>query len=103
MDCLSGLLLDVGQAELFFCVVMFLHGWMHTPQKVEARERRVAAEEAALELQASKQAEEAQALQRRLREEARYQGERDRRRAQEQEARATRLEKQLEVRMWSWD
>ena len=65
---------------------------------MEARERRVAAAEAALEQQAGKQAEDAQALQRRLKEEARYQGERGRRRQQELEERAAVLARQLEVR-----
>ena len=66
--------------------------------QVEARERRLATEEAALVQQAAKQADEVQALQRRLREEARYQGERDRRRAAEQDERAARLTRQVEVR-----
>jgi hypothetical protein len=65
---------------------------------VEARERRLATEEAALEQQAAKQGDEAQALQRRLKEEARYHGERDRRRAAEQEERVARLTRQVQVR-----
>ena len=67
------------------------------PKKIESRERRLSAFEEELKGEAAKKAQDVQALQRRLREEAKYQLDLDRLRTKELEEREKRLNKALQV------